>query len=104
MICTLYYGCSSLHMDSVILLLLTSPVPICMGYSASNCVSQSFIEAVDHSVIVPIHKIVMFFNLSQIVTPIDLLKCCWNLATASSTGSKILRSSFLKHLLLWTTG
>ena len=45
----------------VIHLLLTPPAPIGLRYLASNCVFWSFIEAVDHSVIVSIHKIVIFF-------------------------------------------
>ena len=42
---------------SVVQVLLTPPQ---MCHLASNCVSYSFIEAVNHLVIVPIHKIVMF--------------------------------------------
>ena len=78
MICTLYYGCFSLHLDS---LLYTYCFPPSTHFNAlfrsfSNCVYWNFTEAVNH--FGDSHDL----NWSRIVTSIDLLKCK-NLATLS---------------------
>ena len=64
-----------------------------MRYLASNCVSQRFTEAVNHSVKVSIHKIIMLFiGLKSL-----LLECCQNLAILFQAQSvKYFAHRFLK--------